>query len=275
MGTTTSRSHSLVDGGLHDLDRSTAREVARHLLDRLDGGGEPDALRRPLEQGVEPLEAEGEVGAALGAGHRVHLVEDDRLHPGEGLAGLRGQHQEQRLGRRDEHVAGGAGEGPPLLGRGVTRAHRHGDVGRGKAQPRRRVPDADQRGAQVALDVDREGLHGRDVEDTAALEPLLGDRLARQPVEGPQEGRQRLAGAGGGHDERMVARADRLPGPRLGRGGRAEGAPEPLRGGGGEAVEHISAGTAAGLAVLGGGHWGKRATRHRQPRDRVSPILGP
>ena len=163
----------------------------------------------------------------------------------------------------------------PLLGRGVTRAHGHGDVGRGKAQPRRRMPDADQRGAQVALDVDREGLHGRDVEDTAALEPLLGDRLARQPVEGPQEGRQGLAGAGGGHDERMVARADRLPGPRLGRGGRAEGAPEPLRGGGGEAVEHISAGTAAGLAVLGGGHWGKRATRHRQPRDRVSPILRP
>ena len=64
---------------LHHLDRAPAGEEAGHLLDRPDGGRQPDPLRRPLEQRVEPLEAEREVGAALGAGDGVHLVEDHRL----------------------------------------------------------------------------------------------------------------------------------------------------------------------------------------------------
>ena len=86
-GTTTLRSHSLVDGRLHDLDRPAAGEVAGDLLDRTDGGGQPDPLGRALEVGVEPLEGEGQVGAALGAGQGVDLVDDDRLDPGERLAG--------------------------------------------------------------------------------------------------------------------------------------------------------------------------------------------
>ena len=111
-------------GRLHDVDRPATGEVAGDLLDRADGGGQPDPLGGPLEAGVEPLEGEGQVGAALGAGQRVHLVDDDRLDAGERLARGRGEDEEQRLGRRDEHVGGGAGEGAALVGRGVAGAHR-------------------------------------------------------------------------------------------------------------------------------------------------------
>lgn len=78
--------------------------------------------------------------------------------------------------------------------------------GGARLEPRRGVADADERGAEVALDVDGERLHRRDVEDAAPLEPLLGDRLARHPVDGPQEGRERLARAGRGDDDGVVAR---------------------------------------------------------------------
>ena len=226
-------------GRLHDVDRTAAGEVASNLVDRSDGGGQPDALSRAIEVGVEALERQGEVGTALGAGEGVHLVDDHRLDAGERLAGGRGEDEEQRLGRGDEHVGGRAGEGAALVGRSVTRAHRDGDVGLGHPEPGGRVPDADQRAAQVALDVDGERLHRGDVEDAAAGQPGVGRRVGREPVEGPEEGRERLAGAGGCDDQGVVAAADRLPGACLGGGGLAEAAPEPGSGGGGEAVEDV------------------------------------
>jgi hypothetical protein len=52
---------------LHDLDRAGAREEGGHLVERPDGGRQADALRGPLQQLVEPLQREGQVGAALRA----------------------------------------------------------------------------------------------------------------------------------------------------------------------------------------------------------------
>lgn len=106
--------------GLDDLDRATAREEPGDLLDRADGRRQADPLRRLGQEGVEPLEAERQVGPALGAGDGVDLVEDDRLDPGEGLPRLGREHEEQRLGSRDEDVGGRARDRPPLLGAGVT-----------------------------------------------------------------------------------------------------------------------------------------------------------
>ena len=59
------------------------------------------------------------------------------------------------------------------------------------------MSDARQRRPQVALDVDRQGLEGADVEHPAALLALGREGLAGQLVERPEEGRQRLAGARG------------------------------------------------------------------------------
>ncbi len=123
-----------------------------------------------------------------------------------------------------------------------------GDVGLGHAEAGGRVPDADQRAAQVALDVDGERLHRRDVEDPAARQLVLGQRLGREPVERPEEGRQRLARAGGRDDQGVVAAADRLPGALLGGRGCAEAAPEPRGGGGGEAVEDVAGHVGASLS---------------------------
>ncbi len=46
------------------------------LLERPLGGRETDALHRPADEALEPLEAEREVGAALRARDGVHLVDD-------------------------------------------------------------------------------------------------------------------------------------------------------------------------------------------------------
>ena len=138
-GTTTLRSHSFTDGRRDDLDRGRAAEEAGHLVERADGRRQPDALGRLREQGVEPLQAEAEVGAALGAGDRVHLVDDHGLDLAQALAGLAGEHQEQRLGRRDQDVGRRARQGAPLGRRGVSRADADGDVGQSACPSRSAV----------------------------------------------------------------------------------------------------------------------------------------
>ena len=73
-------------------DRRPGRPPARKRATSSTGRTVADSPTRwagRSSRRVEPLEAEREVGAALGAGDGVHLVEDDRLDPGERLAGLR------------------------------------------------------------------------------------------------------------------------------------------------------------------------------------------
>ena len=93
--------------------------------------------------------------------------------------------------------------------------------------------DAGQRGAEVALYVDGEGLEGGDVEDLAAGRWRGGEeqpvRVSKQqPIEAPEEGGEGLAGSGGGEDEGAVAAGDGGPAFALRCGGRAEGGAEPL-----------------------------------------------
>ena len=90
--------------------RPLAAEEARDLLDRPDRRRQPDPLGRLGQQGVEPLERERQMRAALGAGDRVHLVDDDRLHAAQRLARLRREQQEQRLGGGDQYVGRLGGE---------------------------------------------------------------------------------------------------------------------------------------------------------------------
>ena len=157
-GTTTREVEGLRRPRCHDLDGRRTAEEARDLVDRPDRRRETDALRGLLEQRVEPLEADRQVRAALGGGDRVHLVDDDRVHALERLAGLARQHQIERLGRRDEDV-GRSGDELAPVGRGrVAGAHADRDAGHGDAEPPRGLPDPDERRAEVALDVDAERL---------------------------------------------------------------------------------------------------------------------
>ena len=167
-GTSTVTSMVLALRRLDDLDVVRAAEEPGGLVDRADRRGQADALGRAAEQRVEPLEGERQVGAALGGGDRVHLVDDHRLDAAQRLPRGRGEQQEERLGRGDQDVRRGAGEQPPLVGRGVAGAHADGDLRRRDAEPAGGLPDAGQRRPQVALDVDGERLERADVEHPAA-----------------------------------------------------------------------------------------------------------
>ena len=78
-------------GRLDDLDVAGAGEAAGDLVDGRTVADRPIRRAGLLEQRVEALEAEREVGAALGAGDRVDLVDDDGLDAAQRVAGLRGE----------------------------------------------------------------------------------------------------------------------------------------------------------------------------------------
>ena len=85
----------LSHAGVDDLHvPAHAAKEARHHLEGTLGRGQADALRLGFGQSPQPLEAQGQVGAALGGGHRVDLVDDHPAHRVEQLAGGTGEHQE-------------------------------------------------------------------------------------------------------------------------------------------------------------------------------------
>ena len=121
----------LAGTGVDDRDRArpvlaVAAQEAGDLVERPLRGRQADALRRRVGDRLEPLEREHEVGAALGRRERVDLVDDHGLHAAQRFARLRGEHQVERLGRRDEDVGRVADELLTLLGGGVARTHGHG-----------------------------------------------------------------------------------------------------------------------------------------------------
>ena len=87
--------------------------------------------------------------------------------------------------------------------------------------------DAEERGAEVLLDVDGEGPQRGEVEDAGALGAVR--HLGRHDlVDAPQERGEGLPRAGGGEDQAVVTVGDGGPALLLGRGGRGEGRLEPL-----------------------------------------------
>ena len=162
--------------------------------------------RGPAARG-QPLERQRQVGAALGRGDRVDLVDDAPLGAGEQLLGAAGQHQVQRLGRGDQDVGRLAQHRLALALRRVAGADGDLEVGAdaraaaraGCGRCRRRAPSAARRR--------RARCAARRPSRLAAAEPV--DRL--------QERGERLARSGRGRDQDVLARGDRRPGLRLGR----------------------------------------------------------
>ena len=215
----------LAHAGVDDRARAArADHEAADLLERVLRRGEPDALRLvpvALQRG-EALERQREVRAALGRGDRVDLVDDDRLDVREDLARAAGEHEVQRLGRRDEDVRRVAAHRGAVLLRRVAGADADGEV----------RADAAQRRAEVAVDVVGERLERRDVDEARVV-----GGLAARAVERPQERGQRLARPGRRRDEHVLAGGDRRPGLRLGLGRALEGGGEPVADGGCELRE--------------------------------------
>ena len=195
-----------------ELDRPAARDEAADLLERPLRRGEAEPLERPLGDPLESLDREREVRAALRPRQRVDLVEDQRLDPAEALARGRGEHQVERLGRRDQDVRRFLHERAALLHRGVAGAD---------ADTERRL-EPGERPAEVALDVVVERLQRRDVEHAQPRARARGE-----PVDRVQERGQRLPRPGRRLDQDVRARRDRRPAERLRRRRRRERALEP------------------------------------------------
>ena len=223
--------------GLHHHDLAGTAQEPGDLVHRTDGGREPDPLCRGVEQLVEPFERQREVGAALGARHRVDLVHDHGLHASQRLTGGAGQYEEQRLRGGDEDVRRHLVEAATLIGRRVARADADRDVRYRQVKALRRLPDAGQGGPEVALDVDGQCLQRADVEDPAPVPRLLRHGGGGEPVERPEEGRQGLAASGGSDDEGVTASGDGVPRTLLRRRRALERTREPRLGSGGEPLE--------------------------------------
>ncbi len=157
--------------------------------------------------------------AALGGDEGVDLVDDDGVDGAQGVGGLRGEQQIERLGRGDEDFGGLAGEAGALPLRRVSGADADGGLAEIDAHAAGHVGHAGQGRAEVALHVDGEGFERRDVDDAATLLRPSGGALEHEAVETPEKGGERFAGAGGGQDERTLSARDDRPAHALGSGG--------------------------------------------------------
>ena len=215
-----------------------AGEEAGHGLDRALGCGQPDAGDGPSGERIQAFERERKMGAALVAGHRVNLVDDGGVDAREhGAPALAGEQDVERLRRRHQDVRRVPAHGFARRARGIAGAHHGADARTGLTGFGERPVDAFERYLQVPVHVVAERLEGRDVEHAGGVRQRHPAAVPHQGVDGAEEPGQRLAGAGGGRDERMPARRHRLPCLRLARGGFAQVRGEPGRDGGVEAVE--------------------------------------
>ena len=175
------------------------------------------AGRRRPDPVVEPLEGEGQVAAPLGGGQRVDLVDDHGLDAAQRLAGRRREHQVQRLGRGDEDVGRVAHELAALVGRRCRRcACRRWARCSGTPEPlgrQARCPAAGRAGSSRRRRPAPAAARRRGAGCGASASSGVGS--ADEPVDGPEEGGERLARAGGGQDQRVVAarRWPASPGP--------------------------------------------------------------
>ncbi len=92
--------------------------------------------------------------------------------------------------------------------------------------------DADERGAEIALDVNGESFDRGYIEDAATgfFGRFLGGE--HQAVDAPEEGGESFAGTGGGEDERRIAACDGGPSEDLRARGAGEDGGEPVADGG-------------------------------------------
>ncbi len=232
-------------------DRAPDQE-ARRLFDRMNGRGETDPDRPPRRERVQARKREREMASALVAHQGVELIDDDRLHaPEDGPGAVGGQHQVERLGRRDQDVRDAAKDRRPRRGGRVAGAERGPDLRERKAELCGRRADPFQRRDEVPLHVAAERFQRGDVDDLDAFAIVVGRWVTppHERVEAREEGRERLAGAGRSGDERVAPRLDLPPPTRLRRGGGVESAREPGANGGVKRRREGHDGTARALTA--------------------------
>ena len=201
------------------------------------------------DKGVEALEREHEVGAALVVGHGVDFVHDDGANAGEIGAGfLRGEEDEEGLGRGDEDVGRLLEHGAAFGGKRVAGADR-GANGRAEvAALKGELLYLLQWLFEVLADVVGERFERRDVDDFGVRLKLARQRFAEELVNADEEGGERFSGAGGRGDQGGACGEDGRPALDLWLGRGAEAGEKPLLEDGVRPCE--------GLGWSSGLHWG-------------------
>ena len=152
------------------FDPFVSAQKPRGFVQRVNGGGEADALDGSVGQMLQPFEAEGEVDTAFVSGEGVDFVHDDGADGTEHFARFgAGEQQVERFRRGDEDVRRLAEHGLPVALWGITGAHRHADVRQIQTHRVSFDADARQRHAQVAVDVVVQRLQRGDVDEADAL----------------------------------------------------------------------------------------------------------
>ncbi len=210
-----------------------AGEKARHHVEGPLRGRESDPLEMSpalADEGVEALEAQGQMAPPLVAGERVHFVHDHRPDTAEKRSRSgRGQEEVQRLGGGDEQVGRLLLHGGPFGCGCVPRADGDPQARIRAAESRGFLPDFGQGHVEVLVHVDGECPQRGDIEDFGrAPGGRSGLGGAIRSIDGHQEPREGLAGAGRRCHEDVAPCRDVRPGRLLRRGrpvGEAPGEP--------------------------------------------------
>ena len=207
-----------------------ADQKLRHRADRILGRGEADALKPVPAQRGQALEREAEMRAALVRRHGVDFVDDHRAGGRQHLAARLGAQQDvKRFGRGDEDVRRAPAHPLALGRRRIAGAHPGADLDIGEPAALELAADARQRRFEIAMNVVRQRLERRDIDDLRLVGQLSRQTLADEPIDRGKEGGERLAGAGRRGDQGVAAGLDRRPGFGLGGGRRDETVFEPGR----------------------------------------------
>ena len=187
----------------------------RDRLDRLLGGRQADTQQWATAERRETFERQRQMGAALVRRQGVDLVDDHGARRRQHFAAELGAEQDvERFRRGDDDVRRGARHALPLAGRRVAGAHPGADLDIRQSLGAQRFAHAGERHLQIALDIVRQRLQRRDVDDLRLVSQIARQPLPHQRVDRRQKRRERLARPGRGRDQHMPAGLDRRP--RLG-----------------------------------------------------------
>ena len=126
--------------------------------------------------------------------------------------GLRAEQNVKRFRGRHQNVRRTAAHPLALGCRRVAGSDPGADFDIGKPAPAQLLPDAGQRRLEVAMDVVRQRLERRNVDDLRRVGQPPFETLPHQFVDRRQEGGERLARAGRRRDQGVAASLDRRPG---------------------------------------------------------------
>ena len=253
--------------------RAGADQKRRDRFDRLLGGRQAHSQQSIAAECRQALERKRQVGAALVRHQSVDLVDDHgpcgREHR---AAGIGAEQDVERLRRGDDDVRRAAVHALALARRRVAGTHPGSDLHVRQTLRTQGLADAGKRRFQVPLDVVRQRLQRRDVDDLRLVPQPALQPLPQQVVDRCEKGRERLAGSRGRSDQGMPPRLDRRPRLRLGRRGRSEATIEPS---GDRRLEQVGWARGAGhVRQVANPRWRRYPHDHRRPCPRTAAASG-